>query len=60
MDSAKDPDVFANRVGRVIAANTVRVILDALYMANVRMEPAFAKQGSMESIAHFRLAILSV
>ena len=60
MDSAKDLGAFAKWVGRVIAANTVRVILDAPYMANVRMEPAFAKQGSMESIAHFRLAILSV
>ena len=60
MDNAKDLAAFAKMVGKVIAANTVRVTLDALYMVNVRMEPVFAKQSSMESIAHFRLAILSV
>ena len=60
MDNAKGLAAFAKMVGRAIAANTVHVILDAPYMASVRMEPAFAKLGSMESIAHFRLAILSV
>ena len=57
MDSAKDLDVFAKRDGKVVDANTVHATLDAHYMDNVKMEHAFAKLDSMESIAHFRLAI---
>ena len=60
MDSAKDLVAFAKRDGKVLDANTVHAILDAHYMGNVKMEHAFAKLVSMESIAHFRLAILWV
>ena len=58
MDSAKDLDVFAKKDGKENAANIVLVILGAHCMANVRMEVAFVKQVSMESIALFRLVTL--